>query len=175
MSHIPDLVRDSRLETQFRPKYLRHRYHESDSTQGERVVVRQEYWKRERCIGGGSYGRVWLERCLKGEKDYSIRAVKEIQKPKQSAKASDYNRELEAIAKFSHERVRNVTTCVAISNYVVSMCDALSSPLVGTKMRTICTSRWSTCHWEIYPTICLSHHLCQRTKLKLLSTSFLRV
>lgn len=105
MSNIPDLVRDSRLETRFHTKYTAHRFHELDLTNGAKTVIRVEYWQRQRRIGGGSYGRVWLERCVKGGRDHDVRAVKEIDKPPQARKHINYHRELEAIAKFSHDRV----------------------------------------------------------------------
>ena len=106
MSRLPDLVHDSKLETWFYPKsnYTCHQFYDSDVAHGERAVVRQEYWKRQDYIGGGGYGSVWLEKCIKGEKDHSLRAVKEIRKPASSRKPVNYNRELEAIAKFSHQR-----------------------------------------------------------------------
>lgn len=103
---LPDLVRDSRLETRLRNKYTTHRYYDVGSTSSERSVVREEYWKREREIGRGSYGCVWLERCVKGQRSLAIRAVKEIRKPKKMKEHIHYHRELEAIAKFSHPRVR---------------------------------------------------------------------
>lgn len=108
MSHLSDLARDSKLETRFHGKYTRHRFIESDPIQGARDVVREEYWTREKLVGSGAFGRVWCERCVKGAKDYNIRAVKEIIKPPSYGKRVDYSRELEAIAKFSHERVRSI-------------------------------------------------------------------
>lgn len=105
MSRIPDLVRDSKLETRFHARYVSHRYLDSGISSHQRAVVREEYWKREKYIGGGSYGSVWLERCIKGEQGHTIRAVKEIPKSEQSQKPVNYNRELEAIAKFSHHKV----------------------------------------------------------------------
>lgn len=106
MNAHSDLVRDFKLETQFHPKYTCHRYDESDLASGTRLVIRQEYWKRQTCIGSGGYGSVWLERCFKGEKEQTVRAVKEIHKQK-SVKPDTYYRELEAIAKFSNARVCN--------------------------------------------------------------------
>lgn len=102
MSRLPDLVRDSRLETRFHTKYTSHIYHEADPSSRQRQVERKEYWKREKRIGRGGFGLVWLERCVKGQANAEVRAVKQFPKP---AKAKDYVRELEAIAKFSHPRV----------------------------------------------------------------------
>ncbi|ERF69764.1 hypothetical protein EPUS_07590 [Endocarpon pusillum Z07020] len=102
MNRIPDLVRDSQLDTRFHPKYTTHVYYESGPTPRKRVLVREEYWKREKYIGGGSFGSVWLEKCVKGQREVEVRAVKEIPKPQQPSRPVNYNRELEAMAKFSH-------------------------------------------------------------------------
>jgi hypothetical protein len=105
MLRIPDLVRDSRLETRFHPERTEHIYYESGLTARQRTVRREEYWKAERCIGRGSYGTVWLEQCVEGEREVKLRAVKQIPKAQKASKPIDYNRELEAIAKFSHPKV----------------------------------------------------------------------
>jgi serine/threonine protein kinase len=65
----------------------------------------EERWKRGRNLGTGSFGTVWLEKLIveNGEK---YRAVKEVRKVVQRSKAIDYSRELEAIAKFSHQKVQ---------------------------------------------------------------------
>ncbi|TVY82186.1 Spindle assembly checkpoint kinase [Lachnellula suecica] len=104
MPRVSDLVQDSKLETHFSPEYTVHIYNESSRTSREqtRVAQREEYWKREREIGGGSYGRVWLEQCVGGQREIVLRAVKQIAKPSFLSKPVDYNRELEAISKFSH-------------------------------------------------------------------------
>ena len=52
-------------------------------------------------LGRGSFGTVWLERCIQGNSKEEVRAVKEIQK----VGSGDYFRELEAIALFSHTKV----------------------------------------------------------------------
>lgn len=105
MSRLPDLVRDSKLDTRFHPKYVCHRYLESGLTPQERTIAREEYWKRVKHIGGGSFGSVWLEKCIKGVRDHDLRAVKEILRSSHLNKEIDYNRELEAMAKFSHPKV----------------------------------------------------------------------
>jgi hypothetical protein len=106
MLRIPDLVRDSRLDTLFHPEYTKHVYYETGLTPRQRKTRRDECWKRKRYIGQGSYGSVWLEQCVGGQREIEFRAVKKIPKLQQPSKPIDYNRELEAIAKFSHWRVR---------------------------------------------------------------------
>jgi len=97
MASFPILVRDSRLEARIsHDGSIVHKYRNSTS----------EHWKRNRFIGRGSYGTVWLQKCVTGEPDVKIRVVKEIFIPdRQVAKRLDYSRELEAIAKFSQPTV----------------------------------------------------------------------
>src|SRR5271156_3118937 len=105
MYRVPDLVCDSKLETRFLSGYTSHVYYESGHTSRERAIPREERWKRVEHIGGGAYGKVYLEKCAEGQRCGDLRAVKKISKPLQPAKLMNYNRELEAIAKFSHQKV----------------------------------------------------------------------
>ena len=125
MARIPDLVRDSELQVQFFPEYTRHVSFVSCLTPGQRKIRREakeERWKREKDLGRGSFGTVWLERCLTDEGKARVRAVKEIRKSPQYSKPIDYSRELEAIAKFSQPRVRlplcSLTLCHTIADLV---------------------------------------------------------
>jgi hypothetical protein len=108
MTRVPDLVRDSKLRTRFLPHFTVqtvHIYHESDPTSRRRLVARSEYWQRQRNIGIGAHGSVWLEECVQGGKaDVAVRAVKQISMGG-GLELSDCMRELEAIAKFSHAKV----------------------------------------------------------------------
>src|SRR5690348_15308602 len=108
MPPVSDLVRDSKLETYFLPECIEHVYYVSDLATGQRRVRREEYWKQDRHLGSGTYGRVWLEKCVK-DTEVKLRAVKEIRKSLQPSRPIDYSRELEAIAKFSHQNVRSRT------------------------------------------------------------------
>ncbi|OQE13507.1 hypothetical protein PENFLA_c047G06958 [Penicillium flavigenum] len=111
MARIPDLIRDFKLETYFLPDCTVetvHRFQESDSASGQRLVTRLEHWRRQRRVGNGGFGSVWLEKCIQGGRpgdiqDGAVRAVKQIDKDTRFG-SIDYNRELEAIAKFSHSR-----------------------------------------------------------------------
>ena len=112
MARLPDLVRDSKLETHFLPSgdssvETVHTYHEPDPTSRRRLVSRSEHWQRQRKIGGGSSASVWLEKCTKGgHRDVEVRAIKQIEIHRHSGRMLDFSRELEAIAKFSHRKVR---------------------------------------------------------------------
>ena len=106
MSRVSDLVQDAELQTRFDPGYTVHIYTETGSTVRERVISREEHWKRQKFVGRGSYGNVWLEQCVKGQREVEFRAVKEVVKFPHDSKKIDYNRELEAISKFSHRKVQ---------------------------------------------------------------------
>jgi hypothetical protein len=104
MSRLPDLVLDSRLRTEFRDSITIHSYLEIDDAGGR--YSREEYWTRDQFLGRGGFGQVRLERCAtKGTMEGSLRAVKIINKPLDPSESLDFNRELEAIAKFSNDRV----------------------------------------------------------------------
>lgn len=86
-----------------------HKFEESDPSSGRRLVTRSEHWQPHKRIGRGGFGSVWLEKCSQGRQgssvqDAAVRAVKRIDLDTQLG-SIDYNRELEAIAKFSHARV----------------------------------------------------------------------
>jgi serine/threonine protein kinase len=106
---LPDLVKDSQLRTAFQSDagITLHRFTSTDLS-GRRVHY-EEKWKIDKYLGHGSYGRVWKESCVStgSEADTAaakVRAVKMILKPQHASKEFDYNRELEAIAKFSHSK-----------------------------------------------------------------------
>ena len=61
-------------------------------------------WK---ALAGGSFGKVYLQNCVEGNRKIEQRAVKRISKHKSVAKNIDYVAELEAMAKFSQRRVRS--------------------------------------------------------------------
>lgn len=111
MTRIPDIVRDFKLETAFPARSdsrveTVHTYHESDLASVRRLVVRAEHWQRQREIGSGSYGRVWLEKCIKGSRAVEVRAVKQLP----THGYIDYHRELEAMTRFSHSKVFHHST-----------------------------------------------------------------
>lgn len=104
MSRLSDLVLDSKLNTAFRGPVTIHSYLEIDEI-GNRST-REEHWKWEQSLGRGGFGQVKLQTCSAkhGNQNYR-RAVKIIDKPLKQSRPLDYNRELEAIAKFSNDRV----------------------------------------------------------------------
>jgi hypothetical protein len=104
MPRTPDLVLDSKLRTQFSDSVTIHIFPEIDRAGGR--SYRKEYWKLEKHLGRGGFGQVQLEKCvIPGVKQDALRAVKVINK----RSSLDFNRELETIAKFSNDRVSQIT------------------------------------------------------------------
>lgn len=112
-----DLVRDSKLDTAFVGGATLHVFLVSEPALRQRRRQVKEKWVREERLGAGSYGSVWLESCTDGRKKGELRAVKEISKLSSGASADfiDYGRELEAIAKFSNEKVQFLFICILAS------------------------------------------------------------
>jgi serine/threonine protein kinase len=99
-----DLVLDSKLRTRFVDETTTvHTYIEPDGFR--RRTNREDYWKREQRLGQGGFGQVHLEKCVAGRSKGELRAVKVLHKQHGPAPLTDFTRELEAIAKFSHEKV----------------------------------------------------------------------
>ena len=81
----PDLVIGyHRLDTKFFTGHVQHTTFHSDASQGRRRVKVVRKWYRDRELGRGSYGTVFLERPEGGE----CRAVKEIAKDRNSTRRS---------------------------------------------------------------------------------------
>lgn len=100
---IPDLVRLSQLQAQFlfnttlNIKYTQHIELVAQSSSERRKVRKEEQWVKQRKLGEGGFGAVYLQKCIKGDKQDQLRAVKRIKKQGYA----NYHRELEAIALFS--------------------------------------------------------------------------
>jgi len=105
MPPVSDLVRDSKLETTIYEKYTQHIYHIAGANPRQRKVRKEECWERHRHLGSGSFGAVWLEKSITDSGEEKYRATKEIKKGSRESEVINYSRELEAIAKFSHEKV----------------------------------------------------------------------
>ncbi|KAK3683414.1 kinase-like domain-containing protein [Podospora appendiculata] len=97
-----DLVKDSELETKFFDDHLRHIFYRRGTNATDRRIRLSEKWVRNRQLGSGSFGTVWLETCKKTVRQGTptTRAVKEIKVDPRI----DITRELEAIAKFSNNK-----------------------------------------------------------------------
>ncbi|KAK0710164.1 hypothetical protein B0T26DRAFT_755271 [Lasiosphaeria miniovina] len=102
MAHIPDLVRDNKLETSFDDKFTIHYYDDSDGEEHRRPNQRSVHWEEAGPLASGGFGEVSLQRCVDGNRGQTLRAVKKIARPQ--TRHFDYVTELEVIAKFSHRR-----------------------------------------------------------------------
>lgn len=71
------------------------------------MLMSQEWWKRDKYLGSGAFGAVWLEDFVTENGAHQCRAVKEIGKWAENPNATCYSRELEAVAKVSHPKVRD--------------------------------------------------------------------
>lgn len=103
-----DLVRDSKLRTTFHKGYTRHIIEAAGRSARERKLRQEQRWKCTKRLGDVTYGTVWLEELTGGTADVGLRAVKQIKKRIGRSQTIDYSQELEAIAKFSHPKVRTV-------------------------------------------------------------------
>lgn len=107
MPRLSDLVRDSSLNTEFRDSITVHSYREINAV--GRRFLREEHWESGRVLGRGGFGQVQLQKCVAGAKQNSLRAVKVVNKPSDTGGSLNLNRELEAIVKFSNDRVSKIT------------------------------------------------------------------
>jgi hypothetical protein len=111
---LSDLVHDTRLETKVVGDRTIHTKYISNPITGQRRQRLEETWERIEELGRGSFGVVWLERCISGPRSGTVWAVKELQKDQASKSVCNYSRELEAIAKFSQARVRFVNSLLNV-------------------------------------------------------------
>ncbi|KAI7759642.1 hypothetical protein LZL87_014150 [Fusarium oxysporum] len=125
MGRLPDLVRDSKLETQ--PGTHGDTIHIFRDPSRQRRTTERERWRYKSLVGHGGGGVVWLqEKVTKRSTSASVetRAVKAIKvdephEPKsthQLSIAEQYVRELEALAKFSQRKLRNSTPILLYSS-----------------------------------------------------------
>ena len=148
---LPELVRDTRLHAEVQGKITVHR-----RLVRRRGAPQEERWIRyeNSIIGGGGSGVVWLEHKVKqaAEDLDECRAVKGIRMSGDST--IRYVRELEALAKFSQERVSGhpphgvLMHMRLIPGCVESIPNSSSSFSAGTTSQTTYAFRWSTARME---------------------------
>ncbi len=110
METLPELVRDWKLECHVGDSCTIQIRHISNAAEGLWRQRVEERWQRSRELGRGSYGTVRLEQCFSGPSDGQFRAVKELRKAQHSSTSKYYSKELQAIIKFSQERVGPLST-----------------------------------------------------------------
>lgn len=99
-----ELVKDLELETKIINGCTKHFFYQRGTSGTDRRRKLAEKWTRLRQLGSGSFGSVWLEKCERMvRKDApDVRAVKQIKVGRDSG--INITREIEALAKFSHNR-----------------------------------------------------------------------
>jgi len=106
MPPVSDLIRDSKLETTFCKGYTQHVYYVSGDNPRQRMIRKEECWEGCGNLGSGAFGTVWLEKLITDNSEEKYRAIKGIKKGIHQSGAIDFSHELEAIAKFSHQKVQ---------------------------------------------------------------------
>lgn len=106
MASSGDLIEHFRLTADILPNYTKHTFYKSDRARGQRKVTVEEIWRRQKTIGRGSHGLIWLEVKEQGKWEVeSERAVKEVRKSgRLSASVSYYQKEILAMATLSKVR-----------------------------------------------------------------------
>jgi len=122
-NNLSDLIRDYKLCTRFEKPHTIHLFNDPDAPPSS--PQRLEQWKKNRTLGHGGQGRVVLQTCTRGSRGYAQRAVKMI--PLKEGGRREYLRELEAIIKFSHDKVRLSISPLRVSAADISwaVCQAL--------------------------------------------------
>lgn len=117
-SGLSDLVLDTQIRVEFH-QTAHHRFvfePATSTTRPTKYVRRREtqhVWVRERLLGHGSYGDVYLHRCTSADdNEAALQAVKKIDKARMVANKINYHKEIEAIAKFSQEKVGDWTILI---------------------------------------------------------------
>lgn len=91
MDFESEVIEQYRLFTEWRDDLTVHKSRHNNGT--------EETWQRQRCIGQGGFGTVWLE--ARNDESNKQRAVKEVKKPTGLSPNNDYRRELLALVKLS--------------------------------------------------------------------------
>lgn len=126
INELPELVRHLRLEATFQQGRTTHKL-----LRTRRGSPRHEKWTREKKIGHGGFGEVWLERKEsyaqdpRAQRGPELRAVKCIHA---SLKQRDYARELEALATFSSNKDKVRRLCMGLHD-TSALADLLGKPV----------------------------------------------
>ncbi|KAJ9481498.1 hypothetical protein VN97_g11978 [Penicillium thymicola] len=109
-----ELVNDMKLDAEVHPDGTSHPTFQPDYAQGTtgRWRPKVEIWKRGRILGAGTFGTVWIEKCVPSEGPARVRAVKVIKKSSDPSEQIYCDQELEAMAKFSRPRVGLFVECL---------------------------------------------------------------
>jgi hypothetical protein len=150
-ANLDDDLDDYKLDSVFHtdPDYVLHTSFRRDLGRGLRKVKVEDKWYRERELGAGTFGSVYLE----VTSDQRQRAVKQISKHLATRLGIDYKTELSALAMFAKAKVGFLLHIGfdSIHNHLANSINNIKllwSCLDGTKTMSISTSLWSTSHTE---------------------------
>lgn len=101
MPPYSDLQDFYKLQAECSESHVIHMLYVKDRSQSVQRVKVEQRWDNVKRIGYGAFGEVWLQ---KGEKG-AERAVKQLSKYRMEDLGIDYERELDALAKFNTPRV----------------------------------------------------------------------
>ncbi|CAI7634839.1 unnamed protein product [Penicillium discolor] len=101
-----ELVNDMKLDAEVHPDGTSHPTFQPDYAQGTtgRWRPKAELWKRGEILGAGTFGTVWIEKCVSSEGPARVRAVKMIKKSSNLSEQIYCDQELEAMVKFSRPK-----------------------------------------------------------------------
>ncbi|KAI0419351.1 kinase-like domain-containing protein [Xylaria grammica] len=103
-TNVPESVRDSRWEADFEPN-PHVPYQTTNTLRSGRRLLRQEIWIRQRRLGHGGFGVVWLEKAQSADQSSTrLRAVKELRVSQKDSRRRECIRELQALVKFSQQK-----------------------------------------------------------------------
>ena len=100
-----DLLDQFKLEAEVLPTYTSHISYRTNRARGMRKERVEKRWYRDKVLGYGAFGEVYLEVYRQGDSIADTRAVKKIDKAKMRSWEVEYERELLALAKFSKAQV----------------------------------------------------------------------
>jgi serine/threonine protein kinase len=98
-----DLIEHFRQDAVVTRECITHIEYRACRARGIRKEMVEKRWYRERTIGHGAFGRVWLE-VTREDDDVQKRALKIIDKSRMLSLNVDYKKELLALAKFSKDK-----------------------------------------------------------------------
>ena len=101
MPPYSDLLDFYKLQAECSESHVIHTSYVKDRSQSVQRVKVEQRWDNVKRIGHGAFGEVWLQ---KGEKG-AERAVEQLSKYRMEDLEIDYERELDALAKFNTPRV----------------------------------------------------------------------
>ena len=107
-SAASDSLAHFKLEAEIFPTYTSHISHKTDRARGRRKEKVEKRWYKDKVLGHGSFGEVYLEVCRQEDNTVDTRAVKRVEKAKMRSWKVDYKRELIALAQFSKVQVQSV-------------------------------------------------------------------